>query len=81
MDNKRLEDKLDGIVKDINDINVTLAKQEVNLSDHIRRTNILEEKIAPLEKRYVMVNGVLKFIGLIAVFVGIIEGIVKIFGG
>lgn len=80
MDNRRLENKVDKIVESISEINITLAKQSVILDEHVKRSNLLEAKMAPLEKHVVMINGVLKFLGLIAVFVGIVEGIFKILG-
>lgn len=76
----KLEDKIDKIMDSISDINITLAKQSVILEEHVRRTNLLEAKMTPVEKHVIMVNGVLKFFGAIAVFVGIIEGILKIIG-
>ncbi len=79
-DYKRLEDKLDKVVDKIGSIDVTLAKQSVILEEHVRRTDILESKITPIEKHVIMVHGVLKFLGLIAIFVGIIEGLLKIIG-
>lgn len=81
MDQKRLEDKLDKISDKIGNIDVTLARQEVSLSEHIRRTNLLEEKLKPIEKHVAVINGGLKFVGIFGVFVGILEGIIKILGG
>lgn len=78
---RHVEDKLDKVADDISQINVTLAKQEVSLSDHIRRTQLLEDKVIPLEKHVLMFNAVLKFIGVVALFVGIIEGLLRIFVG
>lgn len=80
MDNKRLEDKVDKIADNISEINVTLAKQSVILDEHVKRSNLLEAKMVPLEKHVTMVNGVLKFFGLIAVFASIIEVFLKILG-
>lgn len=78
---RRVEDKLDKVADDISQINITLAKQEVSLATHIKRTELLEAKIEPIEKHVLMFNGVLKFIGVVALFVGIIEGLLRIFVG
>lgn len=78
---RRVEDKLDKVADDISHINVTIAKQEVSLKEHIRRTDILEDKIVPIEKHMIMFNGVLKFVGVVALFTGIIEGLLHIFVG
>lgn len=77
-DSNRLENKIDNIVEKIGNIDVTLGKQSVILDIHVKRTNLLEAKIIPLEKHVTVVNGVLKFVGLIAVFIAIIEGLLKI---
>ena len=77
----RIDAKLDKISDHIANIDVTLAKQEVSLSDHIRRTALLEEKLEPIEKHVTMVNGVLKFAGIVAAFVAIIEGLLRVFVG
>ncbi len=62
----RMEDKLDQVVEKISSIDTTLAKQEVSLSDHIRRTQILEEKLEPVERHVSMVNGIVKFLMLLS---------------
>lgn len=75
-----MEDKLDKLSEKITSIDVTLAKQSVILEEHVKRTNLLEAKIEPIEKHVAMVHGVLKFMGIIGVFVGLIEGLLKIMG-
>lgn len=77
---RRTEDKIDRIVEDISDINITLTKQSVILEEHIRRTNLLELKLAPIEKHVVMINGVLKFFGGVAILIAMVEGIFHILG-
>lgn len=76
-----MENKLDKIIEKIASIDVTLAKQSVILEEHVKRTNLLEEKIEPIEKHVAMVNGALKLLGLIAIIVAIIEGTYRIMGG
>ena len=77
----RVDAKLDKISDHIANIDITLAKQEVSLKEHIRRTDILEAKVLPIEKNFIMAKGVLQFIGVIALFIGIIEGLLRIFVG
>lgn len=76
----KLEDKIDIISEKITSIDVTLAKQSTILDEHIRRTNLLEEKLAPIEKHVHMVNGALKTVGFMAIVLGVIEGILKLIG-
>lgn len=66
-----MDDKLDKVLEHIGEINVTLAKQEVSLSEHIRRTELLESKIVPLEKHHSMLLGVLAFLSFVATIAGI----------
>lgn len=79
-DFKRLDEKLDKVVERIGNIDVTLGKQSVILDEHVKRTNLLEAKIEPIEKHVIMVNGVLKLIGIAAGFLALLEGIIKLFG-
>lgn len=72
---ERLETKLDKIGDDIGNINVTLAKQHVTLEEHIRRTELLEQKILPLERHVSATHGVLKFLGVVGVLAAIVEGL------
>lgn len=67
------------IQKSINNIDVTLARQNASLEEHIRRTEILESKITPVEVHVHMINGALKFVGLLALIAGFAASIVKIF--
>lgn len=72
-DKKRLEN----IEISIHSIDITLAKQSVSLDEHIRRSNLLEEKMVPLEHHVAMTHGALKLIGLMAAIAAIIEVILQ----
>lgn len=74
----KLDERMDKLDKNQSESNIILAKQEVSLSEHIKRTNLLEERLEPIEAHVQLVNGILKTIGGIAVIVTIISGIVKI---
>lgn len=78
MDDRRhlkLEDKLDKISDHISDINITLAKQSVILEEHVKRTNLLEEKIKPIERHVVMANGALKLIAALSMIACMAEAV------
>lgn len=64
MDYKRLEDKLDKVMDMQGEMNVTLAKQSVILEEHVKRTNILEEKLAPVEKHVSLMKSLMKIGGM-----------------
>jgi hypothetical protein len=70
--------EIKSINKELGDINVTLAKQEVNIDTHIRRTDLLEAKIVPVEKFMATINAGLKLIGAGAVLVSLVTGIIKL---
>lgn len=59
----RLENKIDNLVERTSNIDVTIAKQSVILDEHVKRTNILQSKVEPIEKSFVVVKGILKIIG------------------
>ena len=86
MDAKKLEEKLDKIDGRLSSIDVTLAKQEVNLQEHMRRTQLNEqaiekitENLVPINKHVGHVEGAFKVLGMIATAAGVIVGIAKIF--
>ena len=73
-------DKLDKILDKIEQIEVhvgtqavTLGKLTVSVEDHVRRTNLLEEKVGPIEKHINMEKGAIKLIGLISTLAAIYE--------
>lgn len=74
----RIFDQLDDIKKDVSSINVTLAKQEVTLDEHIRRTALNETHIATVETELKQEISPLKveiakFTGMLKISVGIIS--------
>lgn len=72
---KRIEDKLDKIVDTQTTQAVTLARLTTSVEDHIKRTNILEEKVEPISKHVSMVEGAAKLIALVGILATIIEAI------
>lgn len=74
--------------KRLDNIEKVLIAQEINLKEHMRRTDTLEflvqtvreKEMQPLQKHVVMVEGVFKFLGLIALLLTIVSGIGKLFG-
>ncbi len=81
----RIEDKIDRISNKIETINITLVKQESNLQEHMRRTDIaeanlalLKEELSPIKTHISKVEGGLKLIGIIGILVSMILGIIEI---
>lgn len=80
MSDEKLEEKIDKIADKISNIDITLGKQSVILEEHVRRTNLLEEQIKPIERHVNMVQGGIKLLGLIALVASVLEGARRIFG-
>ncbi len=76
----RIEEKLDKIVEHMSEMSVTLGKQSVILEEHVKRTNILEAKLAPVEKHIARVEGAMKLVGLLGVGTALVQGIRSLFG-
>lgn len=65
---EKLERRLKGIDETLKDISLTLARQEEQLRYHIRRTDLLENKMGPIEAfNYKIMGGLGVVGGIIAV--------------
>jgi hypothetical protein len=73
-----LKEDFEKIHDRLNSIDVTLAKQSVLLSEHIRRTNLLEEKLEPVEEHVAHMRGALKLVLIIAALSGILGLVFKL---
>lgn len=78
-------EKLDRLSDDISDIKVVQGRQEENLGEHMRRTELAEEnlellrgEIKPIKSYVEHANGVFKFFGGLAILATLISGILKI---
>ena len=56
----------------LNNIDVTLAKQSVILTEHVKRSTMLEEQLKPVQKHVAMVDGALRLLGILLVIAGVI---------
>lgn len=79
---KEVFHKLDSLDKNVDSMNITLAKQEVSLAEHIKRSDaletyvdILDKKIGKWDTRWSAL--VLLFGGGLALL-GAVEGIIKV---
>lgn len=77
----RVLDKLDKMDEKIDGIDKTLVRNTASLEEHMRRTELLEAAIKPVQEHVVMVKGVGKAIGYLGVLVGMAIGIIKFFIG
>lgn len=72
---ERVEDKVDGIAKDVSAINSTLSAQHESLKEHIRRTELLEAELKPVKRHVDMVSGAIKAITVAGAIIALIEAI------
>ena len=72
------EDKMDKILDRLNSIDITLAKQEISLSQHISRTELLEEQVKPLQERMLELKGAINLIKIVALLASIVE-VIRLF--
>lgn len=77
----KLEKKLDKVEDRLDTMDKTLVKQEENLKEHMRRTDLLEKDMQPVKKHVAMVHGAFKLIGLIGTLIAIAVGIAKLLAG
>lgn len=69
----RLEEKLDRLDEKLSTAMVTQGRQQAileaqhaSLVEHMKRSDLLEAKLVPVERHVSMVNGALKLVGVIA---------------
>ena len=72
----RIEKKIDAIGERLNNIDVTLVKQNLEIEHHIKRTDLLEEQVKPVVEHVTFVKVSLRWLGAAA----LVAGILKAFG-
>lgn len=74
---KKMFKLLKRIDKRLDNLDVTMAKNTTSLEIHVKRTDLLEAKLEPVEKHVAMMHGAFKLIGLLATLAGIGAAIVE----
>lgn len=70
--------KLDELAEGQTTIAVTLGRMEVDVRHHVQRTDILQESVKPLTRRYEQVTGMLKLSGWVLALLAAADGILTI---
>jgi hypothetical protein len=73
MDWKWLQEKLEKIDSRTDQQAVTLARLTATVEEHVRRTNLLEQKLEPIDKHVTMVQGVGKSLLFLAGTAGVLK--------
>lgn len=72
---KKLMKDVDHIKRSLASVDKTLALQHLSLETHIKRTNLLEEKLLPVEQHVEQVRGVGKFIMYLSLLATVVAGV------
>lgn len=75
---ERIEEKVDTVLDRLASQESILAAQHESLKSHMRRTEILESVVVPMNKERYMVKGGIKLIAAILVTSAAIEGVVAL---
>jgi hypothetical protein len=78
MDN---QNKIDYIVENIGAINKTLEFQAKQLEEHIKRTNMLEDRLKPIEDHVKFIQGLMRLIAYCATIAGLILSFIQVIKG
>lgn len=68
-----VDSKIDKIQEDIGEIKTHLAVYNSLLETHIKRTELLEKRLEPIEAHVGMSKGIIKLIGILAALAAIAE--------
>lgn len=69
----KINDRLEKMVDRLGSIDRTLVRQEGQLAEHIRRTELLEDEVRPIKAHVSHVEGAAKLVALLALVAGILK--------
>jgi hypothetical protein len=70
--------KLDKLQEDVSNVRTNVAINTADLLTHIRRTQLLEEIVLPMQTKWAMFEGGLKLVGIVAMLAGIVDVILRL---
>ena len=74
--NEKLVNDINSIKVSIGKIEVTLEKNTDSLIEHMKRSDMLEKKLEPVERHVMIVNGLFKLMVVLIGLAGTITGII-----
>lgn len=69
----RIENKIDKIESHMGKQEVNLARLTVSVEEHVKRSNLLEKKMEPLEDHVNLMNAVIKILVFLGTLAAILE--------
>jgi hypothetical protein len=69
---ERIDNKIDKMESRLDSVDVRLAKYNSELEFHIARTNQIEDQLLPIVSHVEQIRGVVKLVGIVAAFIGLI---------
>lgn len=72
------EAKIDKILEKIHSIDITMARNTASLEAHMKRTDLLEKKLEPVENHVSMINAGVKLLGAVGAIIGIFVTLYKL---
>ena len=74
----KLDSKIDKLDERLDSIDKTLVRQEEQLAYHIKRTNLLEADLKPVKRHVAHIEGVFKFLGIMATIATIAAALIQV---
>lgn len=53
----------------------TLARLTTSVEHHVKRTDLLEQKVEPISRHVIVVQGLIKSISVVAIVIGILKAL------
>lgn len=72
------EAKIDKILEKIHSIDITMARNTASLEAHMKRTDLLEKKLEPVENHVSLINASFKVFGAVGAVIGIAVTLYKL---
>lgn len=70
---KKFDEKLDKVIIEQIEIKHHLARNTDSLVEHVKRTQLLEERVKPIEDHVIFLRNLAKLLALVSAIVGIAQ--------
>ncbi len=77
---KSLDDKVEHILELVHSIDKTLDRNTASLELHMKRTDLLEKKLEPVEAHVMRISGAFRLLSIVSILVGMFAALYKVFG-